>query len=297
MRVFRAVFRKSYWIGVLVFPAVLLVAGQVEATKAGALRFGDVVLETGVRVRYATRGDSLGQPVIFLHGYTDSWFSFSEVLPLMSSRYRTFALDQRGHGSSERPDSGYTMRHFAQDVVAFMDAMRLREATIVGHSMGSLVAREVATIAPKRVTRLVLVGAPATGANAAVSELATALADMRDSIPHAFVREFQSSTVHKPVSEQFLTTVVSESRRVPPRVWREVLAGVADPRDPWALKGVRFPTLIVWGAQDMYFPKEEQDVLVRAIPNAKLLVYQETGHAPHWERPAAFVRDLETFLK
>ncbi|MEW5915897.1 MAG: alpha/beta hydrolase [Gemmatimonadota bacterium] len=290
-------FRRSYWLGVLVFPALLVVAGRVEATKARAVRFADVVLETGVRLRYATRGDSLGEPIIFLHSYTDSWFSFSEVLPRLSPRYRAFALDQRGHGGSERPDSGYTMRDFAQDVVAFMDAMKLKEATIVGHSMGSLVAREVAALVPRRITRLVLVGAPATGTNASVSGLAEAIEAMQDSIPGAFVQEFQASTIHKPVSPEFLKTVVSESQRVPARVWRAVLEGIVDPRDPWALKGVTFPTLIVWGAEDTYFPKPEQDLLVRAIPNAKLLVYQGTGHAPHWERPTDFVKDLEVFLK
>jgi pimeloyl-ACP methyl ester carboxylesterase len=67
-------------------------------------------------------------------------------------------LDQRGFGDSDRPQGGYEIRDLAADVVAFLDAASIDRATIVGHSMGSFVARCVAITFPERVDRLVLIG-------------------------------------------------------------------------------------------------------------------------------------------
>ena len=96
-----------------------------------------------MRLRYAEQGNPKGQPVILLHGYSDSWFSYSRILPLIDKKYDVYVPDQRGHGDSDRPVSGDTFLDFAADVIAFMDAKGLKEATIVGHSMGSFVAQHV----------------------------------------------------------------------------------------------------------------------------------------------------------
>ncbi len=68
------------------------------ATGAVQVRFSAVKLNTGVRLRYAYQGDPNGIPLIMLHGYTDSWVSFSRVLLLLDQKYRVYVLDQRGHG-------------------------------------------------------------------------------------------------------------------------------------------------------------------------------------------------------
>src|SRR5215204_2978292 len=98
-------------------------------------RVADMQVPTAVRLRYSEQGDPAGRPVIMLHGYTDSSFSFSRVLPLIDPSHRVFALDLRGHGNSERPAGGYTVRDFAADVMAFMDALGLERANLVGHCM------------------------------------------------------------------------------------------------------------------------------------------------------------------
>ena len=61
------------------------------------------LLSTGVRLYYAQRGNRGGEAIIFLHGSSDSWFSFSRVLPFLSPSYHAFALTQRGHGDSDKP--------------------------------------------------------------------------------------------------------------------------------------------------------------------------------------------------
>ncbi|HEU0252778.1 MAG TPA: alpha/beta fold hydrolase, partial [Pyrinomonadaceae bacterium] len=181
------------------------VGSNASASAGGSdVQFSSALLKTGVRLRYAYRGDANGTPVIMLHGFTDSWFSFSTVAPLLDSKYRVYILDQRGHGDSDRPVGGYAMQQFAADVVAFMDAMNLKQAVIVGHSMGSFVAQHVAIEAPERVSKLVLVASGTTVRNDAVTELQREINALPDKVPEKFARDFQLSTIFQRLPEQFL---------------------------------------------------------------------------------------------
>jgi pimeloyl-ACP methyl ester carboxylesterase len=262
-----------------------------------SLRFADAQLKTGVRLRYAEQGNPTGHPVILLHGYSDSWFSFSRVLPLLGADYRAYALDVRGHGDSERPANGYTLRELAADVIAFMDAKAIAKAAVIGHSMGSLIAQQVAVAAPQRVTHLVLMGTATTGRNiAGISDLQREVEALIDPVPEKFAREFQDSTIYQPLPDEFLDRAVAESLKLPAHVWRGIMAGMLA-TDPAAELGKsRIPTLILWGDQDRYFLRSEQDAMMKLIPGAVLKVYPETGHALHWERPEQFAQDLKEFI-
>lgn len=259
-------------------------------------RFADVQLRTGVRLRYAEQGDTQGEAVILLHGLTDSWFSFSRVLPLMPASWHVFALDQRGQGESDRPASGYTMADLGDDVLAFMDTMGIREATIVGHSMGSFVAQRVAITAPERVRRLVLIGSATTTHNEVLFALRKEFASMAEPMPRQFLHEFQYSTVHAKMSDTFMNRVISESEKVSPRVAHALVEGMLASGDSTRLSGIRVPTLIMWGEHDAVFPRSEQLLLQERIAGSELRIYRGVGHTPHWEVPDAVVRDLEAFF-
>jgi pimeloyl-ACP methyl ester carboxylesterase len=266
------------------------------------VQFATMPLSTGPRLHYAQRGDPTGEAIVFLHGYSDSWFSFSRVLPLLSPEYHAFALTQRGHGDSDKPQCCYTPEDFAADVDAFMDAVSIEEATVVGASTGALFAQRVVLSYPHRVSRLVLVGAqtPANEANEAVMGLQEEVRALEDPVPPEFVRAFQESTTYQSVPQEFLDTVVSESLKLPARVWRDYLEGAVlsiDHDYVLALGEIAVPTLILWGEQDPLFPREDQERLAAAIPGATLRVYPETGHAVHWDRPEWVIRDLEEFMK
>jgi non-heme chloroperoxidase len=283
----------------LTAPALLpLAAASISAAAPASpeLRFADVRLSTGVRLRYLVQGDPAGRPVILIHGITDSWFSFSRVLPEISTAHRVYALDLRGHGDSDRPANGYTPQHMAADVIAFMDALGIRRAVLVGHSMGSFVAQQAALSAPERMAGLVLIGSATAARNAVTLELQQAMASLPDTVPAEFTTEFQASTVHQPVPEEFMLRVVAESRKAPARVWRAALVGLVETERFTGLRGGRVPALLIWGDRDGMFSRSEQQALVAALPIASLKVYRETGHAPHWERPREVVRDLERFL-
>ena len=127
----------------------------VESTRQ--MRFATVPIATGLLLHYAEHGDPHGEPIVFLHGWPDSGFSFSRVLPLLPEPLHAFAPDQR-FGDSDRPASGYAISDMGADVVAFLDAVGITRVTLVGHSHGSFVARQVAIAHPERVSALVLIG-------------------------------------------------------------------------------------------------------------------------------------------
>jgi pimeloyl-ACP methyl ester carboxylesterase len=297
----RAHLRVSLLLGAMA-TATALLSGMVGGPShpaiqpSSALRFDNVRLATGVRVQYAVQGDPAGEPVILLHGYSDSWFSWSRVLPLFPTNWRVYALDQRGHGESDQPTGGYGMRDLAADVVAFMDARDIRRATIVGHSMGGIVAQHVAAIAPERVERLVLVAtAGSLREMDGAPEFEQAVMALTDPVPQAFAREFQESTIHRPLPKEFVDRTVVESLKLPARVWHRLMAGMMSTA-PAEVPSARFPILMYWGTNDAVFPREAEDRLQARLPRARLVVYPETGHAVHWERAEQFTEDLRDFM-
>jgi non-heme chloroperoxidase len=263
------------------------------------MEFATTPLATGLQVHYAQQGNPTAEAIIFLHAYADSWFSYSRVLPLLSPEYHALTFDQRGHGDSDKPECCYTADNFAADVDAFMDGVGIEEATLVGDSSGGMIAQRVALIYPHRVSRLVLIGSPTTLVNnETVMEAREEMLALEDPIPSEFVREFAESTIHHPVPEEFLARAVSESLKVPARVWRDYMEGVMRTVDDTARLGeIDAPTLILWGERDAILQREEQERRVAAIPDATLRVYPDTGHLVHWERPEWVVRDLESFIK
>jgi non-heme chloroperoxidase len=112
--------------------------------QPNSVEFATTRLATDVTLHYAEQGDPTGEAIIFLHGYVDSWFSFSRVLPLLSPAYHAFVPDQRGHGDSDKPECCYTVDDFTTDVDAFMEAVGIEEATLVGDSSGGMIAQRVA---------------------------------------------------------------------------------------------------------------------------------------------------------
>lgn len=258
-----------------------------------------VKLSTGVKLSYVEQGDPAGIPVILLHGYTDSWHSFEPVLPHLSESLHVFALTQRGHGESERPEAGYQPRDFAADVAAFMDTLQLERAVIAGHSMGSTIAQRFGIDYPERTLGLVLIGSFAGFRdNPGIVEFwETALSRLEDPIEPAFARDFQESTLAQPIPPDFLETVVRESLKVPARVWKAAFQGLLEGDFPGELGKIKAPALIVWGDQDAYCPRNDQETLRVAIGGSRLLIYPGAGHALHWEEPEHFAADLTAFVK
>jgi pimeloyl-ACP methyl ester carboxylesterase len=258
-----------------------------------------VTLPNQVTLPYVEQGDPAGVPVLLLHGFTDSWRSFEGVLPYLPASLHAFALSQRGHGDATRPATGYYPQDFAADLAAFMDTLNLGPAIIVGHSMGSIVAQRFAIDYPDRTLGLVLMGSCSTvrGNPVAVDLWNSVVCTLTDPVDPSFVLEFQRSTLAQPVPQTWLDTVVRESLKVPARVWRAALAALLDTDFSAQLSTIEAPTLVIWGDQDTFFLRREQEALAAAVAGAQLVVYPGAGHGFHWEDPARCAADLVAFIE
>jgi non-heme chloroperoxidase len=256
-------------------------------------------LATGVTLPYVEQGDPSGLPVILLHGATDSWRSFEPVLPYLPESLHVFALTQRGHGDADKPASGYAFKDFSSDVAAFMDALNLESAVIVGSSMGSSVAQHFALDYPERTLGLVLMGAFVDFASnqAVVDFYNAAIVPLTDPIDPTFALEWQQSTLAKPIPPALLQTFAQESLKVPAGLWRDMFAGFLQDDLTGELSKITAPTLIMWGDQDIFAPRSNQETLLAKIPNARLEIYGGGGHALHWEDPERVATDLVMFIE
>lgn len=251
-------------------------------------------VERDVSLAGAQCGDRNGEAIVLLHGYSDSWRSYRPLMSELPGSKHLVALSMRGHGDSSKPDGPYGTEIMARDVQRVMDQLDIDRAVVVGHSMGSLVAQRLAQDSPERVSRLVLIGAFASlKGNPDVDALwRDAIDRLVDPVDPGFVRDFQTSTLARPVPAGFLDGVVAESLKLPAHVWRNALKAVMQEDRSALLDRVTAETRIIWGDRDAFCSRAEQERLVRSIAKARLITYHGTGHSPHWEEPARAAADI-----
>jgi len=254
-----------------------------------------VLLATQVSIAYVDIGPRSSDVLVLLPGLSDSWRSYELVLAHLPSTFRTIAVSQRGHGDSDKPDRGYTVRHFADDLNGLLDALAIRRAVIAGHSSASVVARRFALDHPERVAGLVLEGSfVKLGEGAA--QFGARVGSLEDPISQEFARDFASATSGRPVSKEFLDAMIEESLKTPARVWRETFASLLDYDDSAEAAKLDVRTLVIWGDKDAIIDRTATIALARSIRDSKLVVYEGIGHTPHWEDPARFAHDVAAFM-
>jgi non-heme chloroperoxidase len=290
---------------VSVFVFLLLLLAIVSTTTAAATTEDSarqqtllLKLPSGLTLNYLVQGDPNGRPIVLLHGAGDSWHSYDLVLPLIPAKYRVYAVTLRGHGWSDHPAEGFARTDFAADVTALLEQLNLHNVVLVGHSLGSFVAQQVAADDKGRVAKLVLIGSgPGIIRDPqARQSLASTFGTLRDPIPYTFARDFQASTIYAPVPPAFFETLVNEALKAPANTWHG-LGQSFQTQEPAPLEKIKVPALIFWGEKDDFFKREDEDLLVNKIAGSKLVAYPETGHALHWERPERFARDLVQFAE
>jgi len=119
----------------------------------------DVTLANGLKMRYY-EWPGTGPNLVLLHpssGYGRMWDMTASFL---GGHFRVFALDQRGHGDTGRPDGGYTAEEYAEDLHTFLEMTGLGRAIVAGHSLGGRVAQVFAATYPEQTTAIILVGGP-----------------------------------------------------------------------------------------------------------------------------------------
>lgn len=268
-----------------------------SAGIADAWTLKTVKLSTGVALNYAEQGQKGSTPVLFIHGYSDSWRSFEQVLPHLPSGLHALAVTLRGHGDSDKPTGEYSPAVFAADLAAFVRELKTGPVIIVGHSLGGTIAQQFAISYPSLCKGLVLVATFSTFRDKpVVQEMGLIIDQLSDPVDSNFIYEFQKSTLAKEISSDEMNAYVSESRKLPARVWKSILGGLLNTDLNAGLKKIDIPTLLIWGDKDAVTPESDQEDLLARIRNAKLIIYQNTGHAVHWEEPERFTNDIVNFI-
>jgi pimeloyl-ACP methyl ester carboxylesterase len=257
-----------------------------------------VTLANGVRLEIAERGPRGGTPVVMLHGITDSRRSFEPIWDHLPTDWHAIAVTQRGHGESDKRPTRYSTVDFADDIVLLADLLDLSPMVLVGHSMGSSVALQLAGDRPDLVRAVVGIGTFAGYANKPElrAYVDTDVAQLQDPVPDAFARDFQVSTLANPIDAALLGVFVRESRKVPARIWRAAFDGLLEDRFCAGIPTIAVPALLVWGDADAYAVRADQELLRSTLPKAQLLTYEHVGHALHWEQPLRFANDLADFV-
>ena len=260
-------------------------------------------LSTGLRMAYVEMGQAEGEPLILLHGHTDSSRTWSMTAQELAKDYHIYILDQRGSGDTEAPDSrAYTGVQFANDVAAFMDAVGLDKAHIVGHSMGSHIAQYLAALYPEKVDRLVLMGSAHVDADASYRDSAEMYADPDfDPSDPEFLDYWDFVTPgiwdgkeFKTDAEEMLeyikndTAVIDRKAFVNPPMGSTV-CGMTNIYDL-----VEAPTLLLCGESDA---PNQNDLAAELKNYAGMIVYAGHGHSIQWENPYETGKDIAKFLK
>jgi len=254
------------------------------------------VLDTGPR-------ESERAPVVLVHGYGSRLEAWRELVPELSRDRRVVAFDQRGFGLSEKPDGDYGPEVHTADLLAIVDALSLDRPILIGHSYGGGV-----------VLRAALARTDAFRGMALVSTFA-----FDESVPPSFrmaklpvVGEILFGAFYEEVpGEKYLLAFHDTDRFVTVEALDEMKAIMAQPGAVHAAmetvrgmdyaeheagyRSLTLPTVIVWGERDRVVPLKMGKRLASTL-DRELVVLEDAGHMPMWERPQTLLRALRPLL-
>jgi pimeloyl-ACP methyl ester carboxylesterase len=248
-----------------------------------------------------------GPPLLLLHGFAASSYSFHKLVPLLAGHFRVVALDYYGFGYTERPKTADEFGIDAQlELVRHvMAAKRMGPATVLGHSYGGTLALMLAQSDPKLIERLVLIsaatefGEPPAWVRSPVLRWAGYPATRLLLSSPARFREIQRRAYHR---EEVLTVEVAEAYRERLMIeglketYFALIEGIATGGSPALdLARVKLPVLVIAGRHDKIVPPESAERLVAALPSAHLLLLEESAHSAPEEEPQAVAEAIREF--
>jgi esterase len=257
----------------------------------------------GLRIHYLDWGTSGKQPLILLHGIARTAHNFDHLAPHFADRYHVLAVDLRGHGDSEwSRDGAYFVEDYVSDVEALIAELGLRNLLLWGNSTGGRVAQMIAGRHPELVSAVVVEDVGPERPQTISNRRATRMSQEENgwgSVDELFANvKSDSPRTADPISRAFAE---HGSRRRPDGriVWK---------RDPAILKGfvatelwetirkIRAPIVYILGGASDIVPRETQEELERALPQARIVTMPGLGHYPSDEKPADFMAIVEDFF-
>jgi pimeloyl-ACP methyl ester carboxylesterase len=265
----------------------------------------DAVVD-GRRLRYVDVGE--GPALLLVHGLGGCWQWWLENIPALASTSRVIAVDLPGFGESEALPAPGAMETHVGALVALLDQLGLSRVTLVGHSMGGLIAMMFAAAHPERLDGLVPVCAG--GVDLGPRRLAA--------IVRGFLL-FQAWFSHPGVTRAFARRprlrrlmfmgVTGDPSTLSPQLGQVLVERLASGpgfvdavRSAGATEGgvaaeaIATPSLLVWGSRDPILPVRDARALAERMPDARLEVLEGVGHCPMFERPERFNELLAAFV-
>lgn len=256
-------------------------------------------------------GNPSGHKLVFLHGLMGSLSNWRRIIPAFQNDYQILIFDQRGHGRSIKPQSGYAPSDFAADLRSLLDELGWQKIHLVGHSMGGRNALEFAHQFPERVVKLVVEDIGVAPSESAMRTIETLLSlvpapfPSRAAAKEFFETEYESLISFHPtpsVIRQFLYTNLEEQpdgsldwRFFKPGILATLNIGHATER--WDLvDNLKVPTLWIRGEKSTDLTPQVYEEILRRNPKINGVEVSGTGHWVHFEQPDAFVRVVKDFL-
>lgn len=233
-----------------------------------------------------------GDPVIFVHGVVTTSNIFPKYLGAYSPNFRGIAVDLRGYGDSDKPDTGFTIDQFSKDLIKLADDLRIEKPVWVGVSMGGMILQRLALDHPSRVSALVLVSTT-DGAMILDPHIPSigAPRDYREVSKNMIVESFPPGTdaaVYQPLLDRIPTWNAT--------VIRQALTSMSQFNVHGQLSQIRVPTLVMVGAKDDVATPAIAKGIQEQIPGAQVKEFN-TGHFMMAEDPERFLFVLGEFLR
>lgn len=256
----------------------------------------------GARIAFTDQGS--GRPLLLLHGLMAHGGFFRHQAAL-AARFRLIAVDLRGHGESRQPGETPDLAQLAGDISAIAAALDLRDAIGVGWSLGAAVLWHVLT-GPEshRFAGAVVVDMTPRVLNDGAWQLGLS-SEACDARSQAIAEDFASFAVNagqaifaQPVDERSRDTAQwagEQFARNDPRAIGSLWSSLVEEDSRPLLGRIRQPTLIVHGAQSQLYGPETARHLADALPDARTLRFERSGHAPHIEEADLFNRAIADF--
>jgi pimeloyl-ACP methyl ester carboxylesterase len=257
----------------------------------------------GAKIRFLEAGDATKPKVILLHGLganADSWQSnpMASNIAALAAQFHVFAPDQVGFGKSDKPLLKYRVGTYADFLDKFMSELKIEKASLIGNSMGGWVAGLTAIKYPNRVEKLVLADAagiiPANVNTDAIYQLNNSTRDeIRANLKLIFANPLLQN--NEALVDQFMTARVAANDGYTINSLIESIKRKEDFLND-RLSEIKKPTLIIWGKQDGLLPVSDASVFNKGIAGSQLVIFDNCGHVPQFEKAAEFNKAVLDFL-
>jgi pimeloyl-ACP methyl ester carboxylesterase len=265
----------------------------------------------GERIAYRDAG--AGEALLLIHGMAGSSATWRAVIPELAKRYRVVAPDLLGHGESAKPRGDYSLGAFAAWLRDLLDELGIRQATVIGQSLGGGVAMQFTYQHRDYCQRLVLISSGGLGPDlnwilrilsAPGAELVLPVVAPQPvlNLGNKLGSWLTSAGIKSPRTGEMWSAYCSLSDRPTRQAFLRTLRSVVDYRGQAvsALGKIHvshgLPTLLIWGEQDRIIPVAHGYAAHEAVPGSRLEVLAGVGHFPHVEAPTAVVDILDDFI-